>query len=406
MLAHSALIAVFFATAISLIGCGPEATTSRDRGWTDTSPSTDLGTGTVRRAPLRTARVRASVVAMGAVPNDRQTVPIVSPDGRWIATQVGVTPTWDTVLARPGAEVPRATRIEVFRLGWGQEPPVLVHAINEPVMLGRSRDAQGFLVESVRDDGARWIGKASWTSGEIDWLVQDSNINAFAALGRAGQLAWSRRAPDTEHFELVVRTPSSEWTRQLPGADVLMPTWSGRGDSLFVLSLQNGFLDALFGNASSEIAFGQSMRRLPLATEAYDRVAYQTTVIGNGQDAAGESFIFWHPFKKRIAVWQPYSETGNEAVLSRQRSIAGLLDDDGHMLIVAEGDHRPELYRHALGKPLDSNSLLAGIAIPRTVRRGPWSYVLLAPNESGMVGITGMQLLPDEDAADIADPQR
>jgi len=186
---------------------------------------------------------------------------------------------------------------------------------------------------------------------------------------------------------------------------MLMPTWSGRGDSLFVLSLQNGFLDALFGNASSELAFGQSMRRLPLATEAYDRVAYQTTVIGNGQDAVGESFVFWHPFKKRVAVWQPYSATGNQAVLSRQRSVAGLLDDDEHMMVVAQGDHRPELYRHALGKPQDSDSLLAGIAIPRTIRNGPWSYVLLAPND-GMVGITGMQLLPEEDEAGVADTQR
>src|SRR6185503_18951506 len=113
-----------------------------------------------------------------------------------------------------------------------RHPPVRAFRIDEPLILGRSADMQGFLVESPRQDGSRWIGKATWDSGEITWLVQDDYVNAFASLGPGGQLAWSRRAKVGDHFDLVVRDESGEWTLPADGTDWAMPSWSATGQHI------------------------------------------------------------------------------------------------------------------------------------------------------------------------------
>ena len=69
------------------------------------------------------AAVRAEVLPMGVVPYDNMTLPIVSPSGRFLATQSGVDPTWETILAEPGASVPQATVVEIYELVRGSRSP-------------------------------------------------------------------------------------------------------------------------------------------------------------------------------------------------------------------------------------------------------------------------------------------
>src|SRR5215510_4158247 len=64
----------------------------------------------------QTVQIVAGVLPLGVVPYDNMTLPIASPDGRYIATQTGVAPTWETVLAEREATVPTATRIEIYAL--------------------------------------------------------------------------------------------------------------------------------------------------------------------------------------------------------------------------------------------------------------------------------------------------
>ncbi|MFN5946280.1 MAG: hypothetical protein ACK46I_14475, partial [Phycisphaerae bacterium] len=62
-----------------------------------------------RRAdsPTLTSRVQVAVVPLGVISYDGQTLPLVSPDGRFIAVQQGQPPAWQTVLAQDSAPLPR-----------------------------------------------------------------------------------------------------------------------------------------------------------------------------------------------------------------------------------------------------------------------------------------------------------
>jgi len=54
------------------------------------------------------------LVSLGDVEYDGLALPLISPDARFIATQVGPTPSWETVLAEPGA-VASSGKIRVLR---------------------------------------------------------------------------------------------------------------------------------------------------------------------------------------------------------------------------------------------------------------------------------------------------
>jgi hypothetical protein len=188
-------------------------------------------------------------------------LPLISPDGRFVATQTGIAPTWPTIVAGPEAEVPSLTRIEVYQLDRRtsvsesqRNAPVLMFSLAEPSLLGRSCDSEGFLIESPRENGSRWIGHVSWTTGDTLWLIDDDRVNAFATAGPDGRLAWSRRAVDEHHFELVVRLGDECGSNLRFGGDWLMPTWSGSGDGLSPC-LQEGVLELVFAAADSEKRF-------------------------------------------------------------------------------------------------------------------------------------------------------
>ncbi len=154
------------------------------------------------------ARVVVAMVPLGSVPYDGQVLPLFSPDGRFLATQTGQAPSWPTLLAEPAATVPAGTRILAFQLGAkaGEVTAVIWPQVLAPgLMLGRSADNQGFLVEAPQAGGARWIGRIAWVTGQLTWLVQDANVNAHATLGPRGELAYARRAAGAERTVLVYR---------------------------------------------------------------------------------------------------------------------------------------------------------------------------------------------------------
>jgi hypothetical protein len=176
------------------------------------------------------AQVRTVLLDLGTIPYDGQVLPLVSPDGRFVATQTGAAPTWPTLIAAPGAEVPHATQIRAYALPDpeaavqpGVAPAATPITWSEPrtgLLLGRSADTTGFLVESPQPDGARWIGRISWVSGQLDWLVQTAHVNSGATLGPAGELAFCRREIDSTVISLVVRASpgAPEIVAGVPGA--------------------------------------------------------------------------------------------------------------------------------------------------------------------------------------------
>lgn len=350
-------------------------------------------------------QVVAGLLPLGTVPYDNMALPLISPDGRFLAVQTGAPPTWPTALAEPGADVPVATQLQVYEVDLRENleltdrrPPTLVTSLSEPALLGRTCDAEGFLIESPREDGSRWIGKANWQSGEIQWLVTGSDVNAFAAMGLGGRLAWSRRPVDGEQFELVVRSGSGdEWSVAAPGDNWLMPSWSGRGEGLFFLSLVNQRLDLCYANAINAAALRQSLQRLAVATEASTFTAYQTV---NGQAGAidgslpqRDQLVFFHPGFQRVAVWRPLAARDRQGIYLNAKSIAALVDQEDFAFVTMPA----HLLRQNLRFPSERIELVGGIQVPRQTTSATWPYLLINPGE-GIVGITAMCLLPRDQA--------
>lgn len=171
-------------------------------------------------------------VELGAIPYDGVTLPLLSPDGRFVATQTGGLPDWDILLAAPGANAAAARRnsVEIHALPATGRPAATLPA---GVLLGRSAIEQGFLVEVPGRSGqSRRIGLAPWHArgaADIAYLTPDSpdSCAAFAALGPRGELAYSLRERDDGPFVLRVRADAldarGERECAMPGASLLFP---------------------------------------------------------------------------------------------------------------------------------------------------------------------------------------
>lgn len=395
------------------------ATTPRSPNAAATAATTPLPAATQPNNPApvpRSTTVRTVLLPLGTIPYDEFSLPIVSPDGRFMATQTGAPPTWAMVLAQPDATAPEVTRVEIWQtdlradLPAGQQrQPTLAAIVDQPVLLGRSCDENGFLIESPQPDGSRWIGEVTWSTGEITWLIQDEFVNAFASLGPGGRLAWSRRAVDGDNFELVIRADRIEWSLGQPGEDWLMPVWGGPRDGLFVLQLSDpqpelgARLHALHMRTTSKQAIHQSLQRLFLAEGAtIDTVmqclAGQVNMLGLPAPAL-DQFVFLHPTQLRMAIWRPQAATsapgqGGQAtpLLLIRRSIAAVVDQPSVALVSTDR----ALFRQQLTDSMDATELLKGTVIARPVGGEMFQYLLLSVSDRnpGQIGLTGLRLEP------------
>lgn len=357
--------------------------------------------------------IRAEIKLQGNVPYDNMSMPLVSPDGRFIATQTRVSPTWPTLLAEWEADVPVATRIELYRRPLDGNAVEFHAEIHEPLILGRSYDEGGFLVEAPQDNGSRWIGYVEWETGELHWLVADEFVNAFPSLGPAGRLAWSRRAVNDSdhHFELVVRGPHAvtqrteaaghEWSYSRDRESWLMPIWSGNGNGLFAFVLTGDYLEAVYAVGSDPSAFRQSQQRIGLARTASVHSAYQTVGAQISTPsvpwlAADEQLVFFHPSRMRMAVWRPMSGRQNPVMLLNRNSFAAVVDPHGRAFVTTEDN----LMIQQINQPTDRADLLAGTLIARPVNIEEWPYVLLAPARGQITVVALRPFVPDD--ADLA----
>jgi hypothetical protein len=375
----------------------------------------------VRQAALQTA-----TQPLGAIPFDEFVLPVVSPHGEFIATQAGVAPTWATTLAEPGAQVPRDTRVEIYRLRERGEPEPLT-VLDQPALLGRSCDDEGFLIEAPQPDGSRWIGKAAWLTGRVEWLVGTPHINAFAALGTEGRLAWSRRMVQGDGFELVVRTRDGEWSIPAADEDWLMPTWSQTGERLFALRLRHRRLDLASMSAADRETTLRTLRTEGLATDASIETAYAMTSAQIGiaghqlPAAAGDWFLFYHPVQNRMALWRPPgrdpgSGTGTSPELSAAATGAAPADPAADAAGAAGRGTMLMLERHSVAAAMiDADRALVGTEeellvqhladlrhctrigrgtiVPRPTAHPDRPFVLLVPREGGVVELAGLRLL-------------
>jgi len=194
----------------------------RDQRRSAESPGPDGLANVIRPADdartLNTA-VSVAIKPLGSVPYDGQVLPLVSPDGRFVATQTGESPTWPTLTASPDATVPLGARIEVYDIA--QAPPRRVTPstpLPAGLVLGRSSDATGFLVEAPRPDGARWIGRIRWASGALEWLVKADTVASNGLVNPSVGLLFLERAGDRS-WRLASRDPEGVRPLETPGID-------------------------------------------------------------------------------------------------------------------------------------------------------------------------------------------
>jgi hypothetical protein len=352
--------------------------------------------------------MRAAFMPLGIVPHDGFALPLISPDGRFVATQTGSAPEWNVTLAQPGAAPPHETVIEVYRFDTRETirpeerlPPERIAQVSTAAVLGRSCDANGFLVEAPQEDGSRWIGKAAWDSGEIRWLVQGRAVNAFAAGGPDGRLAWCRRAPDGERFDLIMRDANgSEWMLRSDGGDWLMPVWATFGEGLYVMHRQNGRLRICFGVGRSEQEFRTSLRDFVLAANSDDIAAYQAFSAQTATDGCVAStepcIMLFHPTAARMIMWRPLSTKNRAATQLNGRSLAALQHTADAVIVSLLDETLLQSLRQG-----DAHIMLArGTWLPRRTPGWDWPYVLLSPQvDQKQILITALRLLPNEGAA-------
>lgn len=393
-----ARVAVPVAVALFLTGCrsGGRAYPASNPPAPPARPPADAERVSEVRAPgaptgsIVGSAARLDFRTLGTVATDGCTLPIFSPDGRRLAVQTGVVPDEATALARPGQRPPRASRIAIYQIE-GRSLTRLGET-EAGLVLGRSADARGFLVESPRPDGSRWIGRIDWGSAagtggeEPEWLVQDGQVNAFAALGPAGELAYATRDVRERRFDLVVRRDGV--AARLSGDGIrsyLFPTFSADGARLLAIAVRDGIAELTDLDPRSSAAMEQSLVRMTVSDRADDRVAAQMIAPQGARDATlGDDWLVFHPALGTLVRWRGGMEVrpipGGAVALGRV--------DDTRIAVLAGGSVRVRAVDPAAGAGArDPGTLVIdGVAVPRRSDAvdGAPSVILVIPEPNGI----------------------
>ena len=290
---------------------------------------------TPNRAPVERREVTFSHVVFGAVGSDGFTLPLVSPDGSMVAVQTTSDADWKALTANGEKATPVRATITIYPLRQpGLSPATTV--VGDALLLGRSADGAGFLVESTREDGSRWIGKVSWTGGSPEWLAADGAVNAFATLAQNGTLAWCRRATDSRGWAIAIAVPRGGALEVLgeipppPFGSWGAPSFSLDGRTLMVPRLRDGVL------ALAAFDLTGALPTVPrIATEVHWRSDFRTTyqaIVPLRASATPEGrFPFFHPRFGRIAYWDP----AGDSIAMTGPATAAVLAVDSERLLAA-----------------------------------------------------------------------
>lgn len=322
------------------------------------------------------AAVSVSVRPIGIVPFDGQVLPLVSPDGRFLATETGEAPTWTTLLAQPGAEAPLRTGIGIYDIS--KSPPELVTPsppLPLGLVLGRGADDHGFLVESPRPDGARWLGHVDWAGGRLRWLAQGTEVHAGAIVSADEAIIGGN------------------------GASYLFPLLGRAMRGVYAFELSKKGLEVVFlrMDPSAPGSLGNVVARRFISAEPDPFLAYQAssavqaTPFRGARASTGEApdaLLFHNPVTARMNLFDP--ETGTLTPLV-ERSIAGCWaldaaapDATGVFVTTPRGLMFQRVMRVGAEWRVSPPTRVLGEAwVPRSTTNPDRPYILIGPVPSG-----------------------
>jgi hypothetical protein len=318
---------------------------------------------------------------IGAVEYDDFSIPLSSPDGRFLAVRAGAPPAWSAILARPDAQRLPVVPFEILRLNAaGVES---LQTIRGPWLLGRSADEIGFLVEGYRPDGGRRIGRVDWVTGEVTWLIDDELVNAFATIGVDGTLAWCRRSVDARGLDLMVRRPDGHtWTiKSQFDRSWLDPVIAPDGRTIFALRKGDGTVEIAWSRLTERSRFEEGMQTIPISIRSNDRLVYSMLAPQTGIEASPPGgpprLIFLHPDLGRMIEWSPDRDLARP--FSEGAMAVSMLDTDRGIAMSKDGLFLTELTSVAGGVPT-SILLSSDVAIPRRSGLKEDPILLLRPD--------------------------
>lgn len=347
-----------------------------------------------------TTYTNAAIAPLGSLPWNGISIPLVCPMGDYIAVQSGAPVPWEILLGEVGAGVMPYSMITIYHIELQEETgrPLLIekHWLENIGILGRMADKDGFLIESPRPDGNRWIGKVSWLTGEIDWLVRGLGVNAFGSLAPDGRLAWCWREINNPNYELIVQGNNEVYNLPADNGSWLMPVWSGDGNTLFTFRLA---ADETFGvvalDPSSQIRLSTPLSSRALidngiAADAYDALA------AIPQPAAPDGsarLLFYHSgiSFKRVCMFDPY----REGIAFYKSLSGGGAWHTADSLILATDD---SVYYQEMNSKKPPIKLMTGAYLPIPSTPPDRPYVMMAPasNRSDRVNLYLMQLIESD----------
>ncbi|MBP27580.1 MAG: hypothetical protein CMJ63_05110 [Planctomycetaceae bacterium] len=329
---------------------------------------------------------------IGAIPWNSTTLPLLSPNGQWIATSTGDIPSNAMRLALPGASVPEDAKIEIWEVLPSRSGIRLQNTISGSVLLTDSADDEGFLVESPRADGSRWIGEIDWRTGNLQWLVQDEHVNTMPSLGPRGRLAWCVRTQQEIEFSLAIRFQDErEFVLPVNDGEWLLPMWSDRSSRLSAWRLgEDGTLSIVSIDGESPDTLESSIKQALIMAGAnrWDalRATANRSIVQGLQPSRFEEVIFYHPIRQRIAVWRPMAANSDRVISLAEGSIDAVHDHEGNFLLtMPDGLHWQDLSNLSRICRVDHVPLYA-----RRTTDPMLPYVLLDP-ETNVVRVRGMR---------------
>lgn len=264
------------------------------------------------------SRIQAQLLPLGSIPYDGLVLPLSSPNARFLATHENEPPSWPTLLAADESSVPVNTHISIFSLGEkGLQPVAPVEPLPSGLLLGRAADDDGFLVEAPQPDASRWIGKVSWVSARLTWLVRSSHINAHAVLLPGNLLLFTRRDIAGVHSALVLRRPdASESILDNPAFAFAFPIATQDSTLVYALGLGESSISILAVRLISESGtprLGSVSARRELAKSTDLALAYQiassvqctSTLRTPSAPLYQEPAAIFAPVLSRMAVFDP-----------------------------------------------------------------------------------------------------